>query len=97
LNWDPKSDTSITGKKRDYEKKTEMKFILKNYSETPKKEIISPNKPISNAFPNGKFEQNSSNPYRLYSDLKKKTYIDKYSNMKETIRDNKSLKVYLNK
>jgi len=73
-----------------------MKYIMKNPPETPKKETKSENKPISNAFPNGKFIENSSNPYKFYGDSNKKSYLDKYSNLKETIRDNQSLKVKIN-
>lgn len=70
-----------------------MKLIFKNANETPKKEIKPEPREISSALPTGKFMEHSSNPYRFWGDSSKKTYIDKYCNTKQTIKDNKSLKV----
>lgn len=70
-----------------------MKSIMKNPNETSKKEIKLEPKEISNVFPNGKFAEHSTNPYKYWGDSTKKSYFDKYSNTKQSIKDNKSLKV----
>lgn len=72
-----------------------MKHIMKNPIETPKQEKSLESKEISNVFPNGKFTQHSSNPYKYWGESTKKSYFDKFSNSKPTIKDNQSLKVIL--
>ncbi len=70
-----------------------MKLLMKTEFNTPKKETKPEVKEISSVFPNGKFMEHSSNPYKYWGDSTKKSYYDKYCNSKQTIKENISIKV----
>ena len=74
-----------------------MKEILTPITnqETSKKSFINTDsKPISSVFPNGKFSDSISNPFRDTSEMINKSNLDKFSNVRQTIQK-QSIKVRL--
>jgi len=62
-----------------------MKNILNTQLEKANINNKLDTKPISSVFPNGVFLENSSNPYKFIGDSNKKSYLDKFSNTKNSI------------